>query len=72
MNPNKTKDFDLRQEDSVIYQRSRAGTTLDNAPENVQDPHIPADHAGQSLGPGSNGGPDLAASLSAGAERSTC
>jgi hypothetical protein len=24
MNPNKTKDFDLRQEDSVVYQRSRA------------------------------------------------
>ena len=23
MNPNKTKDFDLRQEDSVVYQRSR-------------------------------------------------
>src|SRR5215469_9337686 len=33
MNPNKTKDFDWRQADSVIYQRSRVGTTLDNAPE---------------------------------------
>ena len=31
MNPNKTKDFDWRQADSVIYQRSLAGTTLDNA-----------------------------------------
>ena len=25
-NLNKTKDFDLRQEDSVVYQRSREGT----------------------------------------------
>src|SRR5215469_8513101 len=25
INPNKTKDFDLRQQDSVVYQRSREG-----------------------------------------------
>lgn len=28
MNPNKTKDFDLRQEDSVVYQRSQATRTV--------------------------------------------
>src|SRR5215469_15287682 len=27
MNPNETKDFDLRQEDSVVYQRSHPGPT---------------------------------------------
>ena len=52
MNPNKTKDFDLRQADSVIYQRSHAGTNSQQLIANVQDAHIPAAYAGQRFGPG--------------------
>ena len=37
-NLNKTKDFDLRQEDSVVYQRSRAGTDCEHTHrKNVRD-----------------------------------
>jgi len=48
MNPNKTKDFDLRQEDSVVYQRSR--TTHRNNAQNTPAPL--ATNVGQSFGPG--------------------
>lgn len=51
MNPNKTKDFDLRQEDSVIYQLSRTAITL-TTQQNVQDAHTPAADVGQRCGPG--------------------
>ena len=54
MNPNETKDFDLRQADSVIYQRSRAGTTLPTH-RNVQDAHIPTTDVGQGFSPGQDG-----------------
>src|SRR5207248_11443609 len=38
MNPNKTKDFDLRQADSVVYQRSRVETNGGHIhPKHVQD-----------------------------------
>ena len=56
MNPNKTKDFDLRQEDSVVYQRSRAGTKCEHPHrKNVEEIAVLCVvESGQPFGPGSN------------------
>src|SRR5215831_4716963 len=63
-NPNKTKDFDLRQAQSVIYQRSRTGSNSQRLISNVQDPHTPAGDCGRSMRPGKDGRSHLAASVS--------
>jgi hypothetical protein len=56
MNPNQTKDFDLRQADSVVYQRSQVGLDREHTSRGnkVQDPIVLSADLGESLGPRSH------------------
>jgi hypothetical protein len=56
MNANQTKDFDLRQEDSVVYQRSQVGQEREHTRRGneVQGPIVFSADLRESLGPRSH------------------